>query len=209
METPANLPSSPTQDLAVIDLCHDGEIALQEYFEANPLYFIAVHGVAPQPREAHDEIYGELPVGWAYTHKYVFGYQDLNGKLAGMVNVVSDLLAKGVWHLGTFIVATDRHGTGDASTLYSSVEAWCGDCGAKWMRLGVVKGNSRAEAFWRRSGYVEVAKREGTVMGQRVNTIRVMAKPLRSQSIAEYYELVERDRPVSEGHLDRPSSLAV
>jgi hypothetical protein len=63
------------------------------------------------------------------------------------------------------------------------------------MRLGVVEGHARAEAFWERSGYVQVAKREGIVMGQRTNTIRVMAKPLLGQPISEYYALVERDRP--------------
>ena len=113
-----------------------------------------------------------------------------------MGNVVSDLLAIGVWHIGTFIVATDRHGTGDAQALYTSVEEWCKRCGARWMRLGVVEGNSRAEAFWARSGYVQVARREGIVMGQRTNTIRVMAKPLLGQPISEYYGLIERDRAV-------------
>jgi hypothetical protein len=63
------------------------------------------------------------------------------------------------------------------------------------MRLGVVEGNARAEAFWEKSGYVQVARRERIVMGQKTNSIRVMAKPLFGQSIAEYYALVERDRP--------------
>ena len=195
MVIPSDLPSSPIQDLSVVDLGLGGELALQEFFEANPQYFLSVHGIPPQPNEAHDEIYDELPAGWPYTHKYVFGYQDLDGKMVGMVNVVSDLLAVGVWHVGTFIVATDRHGKGDAQVLYSSVEEWCRNGGAQWMRLGVVEGNARAEAFWNRTGYAQVAKRDGIAMGQKVNTIRVMAKALRGQTLAAYYELVERDRP--------------
>jgi len=189
-----DLPASPIQSLSVVDLSSAGEALLQEFFEENPLYFLSVHGMPAQAGEAHEEIYGDLPVGWEFNHKYVFGYQDTTGKLAGMGNVVSDLLAKGVWHVGTFIVATDRHGTGDAQKLYASVEAWCRDCGARWMRLGVVEGNARAEAFWERSGYLQVARREGIVMGQRTNTIRVMAKALFGQPISEYYALVERDR---------------
>jgi GNAT superfamily N-acetyltransferase len=195
MENPTRLPSSPLQKLSVVDLSNSGAPLLQELFETNPQYFLEVHGMPAQPHEAHEEIYGELPAGWPFTHKYVFGYQDLNGKLAGMVNVVSDLLANGVWHLGTFIVATDRHGTGDAKALYFSVEDWCRECGANWMRLGVVEGNARAEAFWSRTGYVQVARREGVVMGQKTNNLRVMAKPLCGQTLAAYYELVERDRP--------------
>jgi GNAT superfamily N-acetyltransferase len=195
MATAMDLPASPIQNLSVVNLSDAGELALQEFFEANPLYFLCVHGIPAQAGEADEEINGDLPAGWAFNHKYVFGYEDSNGKLAGMGNVVSDLLAKGVWHVGTFIIATDRHGTGDAQALYASVEQWCRHCGARWMRLGVVEGHARAEAFWERSGYVQVAKREGIVMGQRTNTIRVMAKPLLGQPISEYYALVERDRP--------------
>ena len=193
--TGMDLPASPIQNLSVVNLRNAGEVALQEFFEENPLYFLSTHGIPAQAGEAYEEIYSDLPAGWAFNHKYVFGYEDSNGKLAGMGNVVSDLLAKGVWHVGTFIVATDRHGTGDAQALYASVEEWCRHCGARWMRLGVVAGNARAEAFWERSGYVQVARREGIVMGQRTNAIRVMAKPLRGQPISEYYSLVERDRP--------------
>lgn len=190
-----NLPESPLPSLSVVDLSDAGERTLQAFFEANPLYFLSVHGVPPQPDEAHEEIYGELPAGWAFTRKAVFGFQDSSSKLAGMGNVISDLLAPGVWHVGTFIVATDRHGTGDAQALYASIEAWCREGGARWMRLGVVEGNARAEAFWARSGYVQVARREGIVMGQRTNAIRVMAKALYAQPISEYHALVERDRP--------------
>jgi GNAT superfamily N-acetyltransferase len=203
--TPTDLPASPIQGLSVVNLSIGGEVVLQEFFEANPLYFLSVHGIPAQAGEAHEEINGELPPGWAFTQKYVFGYQDSNSKLAGMGNVVSDLLAKGVWHVGTFIVATDRHGTGDAQALYASVEAWCQACGARWMRLGVVEGNARAEAFWEQSGYVQVAKREGIEMGPRTNTIRVMAKPLFGQPISEYYATVERDRPAPTSAVKDPT----
>ncbi len=91
--TPTDLPASPIQDLSVIDLSNEGEAVLQEFFEANPQYFLSVHGIPAQAGEAHEEIHGDLPPGWAFSHKYVFGYQDSNGKLAGMGNVVSDLLA--------------------------------------------------------------------------------------------------------------------
>ena len=188
------LPASPLPDLRTIDLRPDGERSLQAFFDANPLYFRAVHGEPAAPDEAREEIHGELPAGWPYSCKFVFGYEDAHGQLAAMVNGVSDLLAHGVWHLGTFIVATRLHGTGTAARLYASVEAWAQRGGARWMRLGVVQGHARAEAFWTRLGYVQVAQRDGIAMGQRVNTIRVMAKPLTGQPLAEYYDLVERDR---------------
>ena len=190
MDTPA----SPIPSLSVVSLRPDGEQALQQFFEANPLYFLAVHGEPAQPSEAHEEIFGELPAGWPFTQKYVFGYQDAIGRLSAMANVVSDFLAKGVWHVGTFIVDTARHGTGDAQALYESLEHWAVHGGARWMRLGVVQGHARAEAFWLSRGYVQVAKREGIVMGLKTNSIRVMAKPLFGQPLSEYFSLVERDR---------------
>ncbi|GAC1389677.1 MAG: hypothetical protein NVSMB34_01570 [Variovorax sp.] len=197
MATIVDTPASPIPSLFVINLVPDGEVALQRFFEANPMYFLAVNGVIAQPGEAHDEIFGELPAGWPFTHKHVFGYQDPSGRIAAMANVISDLLAKGIWHIGTFIVETERHGTGEAQTLYESLEQWSLQAGARWMRLGVVQGHARAEKFWLRSGYQEVAKREGIVMGLNTNTIRVMAKPLLGQPLSEYYSLVERDRPAS------------
>jgi GNAT superfamily N-acetyltransferase len=189
------LPTSPLPGLKVVDLLSNGVNTLQAFFEANPLYFLAVNGEPAQPGEADEEIHGELPVGWPFTHKYVFGYRDASGELEAMANVISDLLAKDIWHIGTFIVATRRHGTGDAQVLYESLERWAQQGGARWMRLGVVEGNARAEAFWERRGYRQVTKREGMLMGKKTNTIRVMAKPLLGQPLSEYYSLVERDRP--------------
>jgi GNAT superfamily N-acetyltransferase len=197
MDNVVDLPPSPIPELKVIDLLHDGEKLLQTFFEANPLYFLAVHGTPAQPGEAQDEIHGELPSGWPFTYKYLFGYQESDGQLVAMVNVVSDLLASSIWHVGTFIVASDRHGTGVAQALYGSIEEWAQRNGARWMRLGVVQGHSRAEAFWQRCEYTQVAMREGIVMGNNANTIRVMAKPLYGQSMSEYYSLVKRDRPTT------------
>lgn len=177
-----------------MNLLPDGEEQLQRFFEANPPYFVAVQGAPAQPGEAHEELFEALPAGWPFTEKFVFGFQKEDGELAAMANVVSDLLAQHVWHVGTFIVETSRHGTGDAQALYQSVEDWAVRHGARWMRLGVVQGHARAESFWARRGYVQVALRHGVDMGLRTNTIRVMAKALLGQPLSEYYALVERDR---------------
>ena len=67
--------------------------------------------------------------------------------------------------------------------------------GARWVRLGVVVGNHRAERFWERQGFTEVRRRDGLTMGQRVNELRVMVKPLDGGQIADYLAMVPRDRP--------------
>jgi hypothetical protein len=177
-----------------VSLYPNGEAALQRFFEANPLYFLAVNGVPAQAGEAHKEIFGDPPAGWTFTTKFVFGYQSGDGQLVAMTTVVSDLLARGVWHVVTFILETARHGTGEAQALYGSLEEWAVRGGARWLRLGVVRGNTRAERFWATRGFFQVATRQGVVMGRNNNDIRVMVKPLHGQPVSEYYDLVERDR---------------
>jgi GNAT superfamily N-acetyltransferase len=168
---------------------------LQRFFEQNPEYFIEVSGQPPGRNEARDEVRDQPPTGWPFTRKWVIGIAGGSGSLVAMLNVVSDLLAKGVWHVGLFIVATELWGDGLARVVLRQLESWAIAAGGSWLRLGVVQGNARAERFWERSGYVEVRKREGQTMGSKVNTIRVMVKPLAGGELSEYLALVERDNP--------------
>jgi hypothetical protein len=46
-------------------------------------------------------------------------------------------------------------------------------------------------------GYTEVRRREGVVVGERTMGARVMVKPLAGGTVAQYLELVARDRPDS------------
>ena len=190
-----SLLESPLPDLRSKELGPESEALLQRFFEANPLYFIAVSGAPPHPEEAFEEIHDELPDGWPYTKKWVIGFVGPTGELAAMANVVEDLLAKGVWHVSTFIVETVRHGNGDAGTLYRAIESWAKANGARWLRLGVVKGNAAAERFWQKCGFQQTRERHGVVFAQKVQALRVMCKPVSGGSLGEYLELVERDRP--------------
>lgn len=191
----ATLPPSPNPELRTIELTNERAPMLQHFFEANHKYFMAVNGEPAGPNEAYEEIHGEPPAGWGFTKKWLIGYVDANDALVAMANVVSDLLAPRVSHIGLFIVATSRHGKGDAHVLYRDLERWAQSNGAHWLRLGVVAGNARAERFWTSHGYVETRKREGVQMGKRINTIRVMVKPLTGGTVEQYLSLVSRDRP--------------
>jgi ribosomal protein S18 acetylase RimI-like enzyme len=168
---------------------------LQRFFENNPEYFYAVTGEGPTPSEARDEIHGTQLQGWSFSRKWTLGFVDAADTLVGMANVVSDILAPGVWHIGLLIVATRLHGSGAARSMYAHLERWMRESGAQWLRLGVVEGNARAERFWERSAYVEVRKREGVEMGKLFRTVRVMVKPMAGGDLGEYLTLVARDRP--------------
>ncbi len=181
--------------LTVIELKAGTEPLLQRFFEENPLYFLSVNGQPAGPTEAHEEIHDPLPAGWAHTRKLVIGYIASDGSLAAMANIVSDMLAPTVWHISTFIVATARHGSGDAATICQSLEVWASKRGAQWLRLGVVRGHPRAEHFWERQGFTEARVRYGVQMGVQTNALRVMFKPLAGGTLEQYTALVARDRP--------------
>ena len=168
---------------------------LQAFFDANPAYSLAVEGRVPPADAAQTEFDARPPDNFTYTRRWLLAFDDESGTMVGVADVVSDLLAPRVWHVGLFIVATARHGDGTAHALYAALEDWMRASGAAWLRLGVVTGNGRAERFWQRKDYVGTRVREGIAMGERVNTVRVLVKTLDGGDLAAYLERVPRDRP--------------
>ncbi|HJW52981.1 MAG TPA: hypothetical protein VJ501_13285, partial [Burkholderiaceae bacterium] len=59
----------------------------------------------------------------------------------------------------------------------------------------VVAANRRAEAFWRRQGYIEVKRREGYTLGSLTHQLIVMVKPVPPNTLADFLLAVPRDRP--------------
>ena len=172
--------------------------ALQQFFEANPEYHLAITGAPPRPDEAQKEFDFAPPAGWPYEKRWLLKLIAEDGSIAGLADVIANLFVAGVWHVGLFMVATSLRGSGAARALYDALESWMRDGGARWLRLGVVLGNARAERFWETAGYTEVRKRAGVEMGAQVNTLRVMAKPLAQADWAAYLASVPRDRPDGE-----------
>ncbi|MDX2219960.1 MAG: GNAT family N-acetyltransferase [Burkholderiales bacterium] len=181
--------------LTAYELTEEDLPALQSFFEANPLYFESVNGEPPGPGAAREVFDDSPPPEMAFSKKFLVGFHDAEDRLVGIAEIVSNLLAFSVWHIGLFVIATARHGNGDARALHDALVHWCALQGVEWMRLGVVEGNIRAERFWAQCGYIETRKRHGLVMGQRTNTVRVMLKPLAGGTVEEYLSLVPRDRP--------------
>jgi GNAT superfamily N-acetyltransferase len=125
----------------------------------------------------------------------LLAFRSADGDIVAVADVIADLFAAGIWHVGFFMAADRLHGSGVPRALYAHLEGWMRAQGARWLRLAVVRGNARAERFWTRHGYVETRLRHGVAMGARVNTVRVMMKPLEGGDLAGYLALVERDRP--------------
>jgi GNAT superfamily N-acetyltransferase len=168
---------------------------LQALFDANPEYFQTVNGRPALPNEAQLEFEEFPPPSMSFSRRWFCGVFASDGELDGVLVFVSDLMAEQVWHLTLFLVATRLYGSGAASELHVALERWFRDAGARWIRLGVVRGNARGERFWQRHGYIEVRVREGIDTGGRINDLRVMVKALDGQPLADYLERVPRDRP--------------
>ena len=192
---PIRLPPSPIDGLHAIGLTVQDAALLQRFFEANPAYFLAVQGEPAGPDQALTELTETPPSDVPWSAVWQVAFVEASGQVAAFAGIVTDLFAPDVCHVGLFIVDTARHGTGDAQRLYAAIEQWARDHGAAWMRLGVVVGNTRAERFWSRCGFLPARMREGVVMGHRTNVVAVLVKPLLAQSIDDYLRLVARDRP--------------
>lgn len=192
---PHLLPGSSLEGIRVVELFGFDEAELQQFFEQAPDYFIAVNGEPATPTEAREELRGQLPAGWRCSRLYWLGYRDAQDKLVAVVNIAANLLAAGVWHIGLLLVHTRWHGSGLAQRLHTDLEAWAVAKGAQWLRLTVVVGNTSAERFWPRLGYVQVRTREGITMGRQVNRVSIQVKPVGQATIDSYLALVERDQP--------------
>jgi GNAT superfamily N-acetyltransferase len=170
---------------------------LQGLFDENPEYSLAVNGRQPLANEAQLEFDERPPAEFGYTRRWFIGLFDPAHALIGHAGVISDLLAERVWHIGLFIVATRLHGQGVAQGLYAALEDWIRRAGADWLRLGVVDGNTRAERFRARNGFVQVRVRGGYDTGGRINDVRVLVKALGDEPLDSYLARVSRDRPDS------------
>ncbi|ERO65663.1 GNAT family N-acetyltransferase [Pseudomonas piscis] len=190
----APLPLAASTGLGAREITLADEAVLQRFFVANPGYFHLVHGCAPQPDEARNEIQDSLPEGWSFTRKWKIGYFDDQGELVAFASLVGDLLAQGVWHIGLFMVATSRQGGGIAGQLHDQLESWAGEQGARWLRLVVVQDNLRARGFWRRCGYAQVRTRDDIELGLLRHRVSIMLKPLAPSDLADYLELMPHDR---------------
>jgi GNAT superfamily N-acetyltransferase len=186
-----------TAGLVVRELRRDELPALQALFDANPDYFIAVGGQPPLPDEAEREFDELPPPPLSFGTRWFAGVFDRAGALSGLLILLSDLTAKDVWHTALFFLAGAQRGTGAAAELQAALERWARAGGARWLRLGVVKGNARAERFWARCGYREVRTREITNASGVVKTVGVLVKRLAGGSLDDYLREVPRDRPGS------------
>lgn len=181
--------------LSARELARDEVPRVQALFDANPEYFQTVNGRRPHADEAAVEFDERPPPHLPYTRHWFLGLFDEQQALAGVVVVVSDLCAAGVWHVALFLLATPLHGSGRAGPVFEALQAWVHGSGAHWLRLVVVHANTRAMRFWARHGFGPLRVHRGFDTGGRLNDATVMVKPLAGGTLEDYLRLVPRDTP--------------
>lgn len=186
-----------TSKLAAHELRRDQIPALQALFEANSDYFLTVSGRPPDSNEAEREFEEFPPPHLSFGTRWFAGIFDASHELKGVVILVSDLVALGVWHTALFLLDRSLRGTGAAPALHASMEAMALASGANWLRLSVVDGNKSAERFWTKCGYRAVRRRDLTASIGHTRTAIVMVKSLTGGEVSEYLRLVPRDQPDS------------
>jgi GNAT superfamily N-acetyltransferase len=167
---------------------------LQRFIEANPQYWRVVMEREPSATAAREMFDDRPPDDWVWERQWLVALRDAASDMIAMAEITEGMLAAGVWHVGLFITAARLHGTGRSEKAYAALERWMRASGARWVRLGVVVGNARAERFWEKAGFTEVKRRCGIEVEGRERDLRVMAKALGDASLREYLALVERDR---------------
>ncbi len=172
--------------------------AVQAFFDRNPDYGVLANGQPPGPNEAVEEMSSAPPADWQFDRQYLIGFVDSTSSLVAFATLVSDTFVPGVWHVGLFMLETRQHGQGVAKALFEALEHWARRQGAQWLRLGVIQGNTRAERFWERVGFIHARERHDVAMGTLSHTVRVMVKPLTTAPLTDYLRLVARDRPDSD-----------
>lgn len=168
---------------------------IQAFTEANSEYWLLTHDHPPHADDAARSFDWHPPADMSYSEHLSFLVRHSSSReILAQIDVATDLLAPGVYHLGFFMTATRTHGSGFAHRLHEAYEQWAIDRGARWSRLGVVEVNCRAEAFWRRLGYIQVKRQDSYVLGDRSHVLITMVKPMRGETLAEYLDGVPQDR---------------
>jgi diamine N-acetyltransferase len=131
--------------------------ALQCVLEAAPDYFRSVTGSAPGAAAA-PSTFTALPPGKQYEDKFVWGLYESDAMI-GCADVIRGYPTpeKAVIGLLLLVEARQRNGLGRAfaTLVEEAVGAWPA---IERLRIGVVKSNRGALAFWRKLGYREAGE---------------------------------------------------
>ena len=141
-------------DYKLMYLTRDEEPQVEALLERCADYLDLVAGVEPSRKLARD-LLTALPPGKHREDKMLLGVFAEAGELVGLLDVVRNYPAPGVWFLGLLLLEPAQRGYGLGEKLYEAFERWAKALGAEEIRLSVAEQNEAAFRFWKRLGFLE------------------------------------------------------
>jgi RimJ/RimL family protein N-acetyltransferase len=139
------------EDIELIyDLCCKNEI----FYQYHP------------PFVTHESILEDmkaLPPGKEYNDKYYVGFFRC-GTLVAIMDLIFDYPINHVAYIGLFMMKLEYQGKGTGSKIIAECSKYLQTLGFDKMRLGVDKGNTQSNTFWKKNGFIEVDEGEYIVM---------------------------------------------
>lgn len=136
---------------------HQADVAsLQALLESAPGYYLVTQDQLPPPTAATD-LLSAVPHGKSQADACVIGFF-LAGDLAGCAGLVRGYPTKEAAFLGLLLFAESHQGRGYGVAALKQVDAVARSWGCEKLCLAVIETNVRARSFWRREGFVEIAR---------------------------------------------------
>ena len=155
-----------------------GELAdLQRVMEGAPRYSHIATGAPPGPDRAHT-LYTMLPEGKDRSDKFVFGIYH-EGSMVGCVDVIRGYPDAATAFIGLLLISETAQGRGVGRASYRATEEIVrGWDGCRQVRLGVLRNNHDALAFWRKLGFAQSGEVRPYQHGPVTTDILIMTKSL-------------------------------
>ena len=135
---------------------HPADVAsLQALLESAPGYYLVTQDQLPPPTAATD-LLSSVPHGKSPADACVIGFF-LAGDLVGCAGLVRGYPTEEAAFLGLLLFAESHQGQGYGVAALTQIEAIACSWGCEELRLAVIETNVRAQSFWRREGFIEVA----------------------------------------------------
>ena len=110
------------------------------------------------------------------VEKLVLGLYD-GPCLIGVVDLLRDYPAPGVWYLGLMLIEPPRRRAGIGTALFAALGEWVARQGGRALRLGVVEQNAAGHRFWTRQGFQDIGSVDQD-LGHRRRVVHRMERTL-------------------------------
>ncbi|PSJ43638.1 GNAT family N-acetyltransferase [Sphingomonas deserti] len=142
--------------LPPIELSEADTPAVARLFDRSADYFLLQGGTAPTLTDAH-ELLTDVPSDKDAHDQTVLAWKGDDGRFA-VAAILRDHPQVGTWYLGFIIVEASQRGRGLGRSIYSAIENWATEKGAREIRLAVLEANQSGERFWRSCGFSELRR---------------------------------------------------